>query len=319
MACTTAPPLPSPGPSVVATPAPTAIATLVPTATAAPSTTPTPGPTLTAIPTPTLPPTSAPTMPAATVIAAELAKSGSLTVCLALMGAPAASLNDQGDPDGYNVAFAREIAARLGLEPVIQQTLFDDLISDIKSHACDVSVSSQNITTSRIGQMNLIPYTRSQQPVVVAKGNPAAVQSLDDLCGLSVSATTGTTHVDLVNGTGDYLGQGLNEQCAAHGREPIDLHTYDTELDAVQALLDGAVVAYLGNPNFVFDYPDYIEYAPTTLPPARQGIATAIDHPALTSAVQAAFNAMVDDGKYLAILRNYLPNEASVKVVSIIE
>jgi len=164
-----------------------------------------------------------------------------------------------------------------------------------------------------------VPYTRSEQPVIVGTGNRKGIESLDDLCGRSVSTTTGTTYADLVNGTGDYLGRGLNAQCVAKGKDAIELQTYDTETDAVAALLNGDVVAYLGNPNFVYDYPNDLEYSPATLPPASQGIAVALDHPALLAAVQDALDAMIGDGTYLAILRNYLPNEDSVSAVSIID
>ena len=241
-------------------------------------------------------------------------------MCLSLLGAPAASLDDQGNPDGYNVAFANAMANQLNLEPVIQQPAFDELIGMIQSHACDISVSSQNITADRESQVSLIPYTQSKlgRPVVVAQGNPHRIGALTDLCGLAVSAAAGTTSVDQVNGTGDFAGQGMNAACQAASREPIELRTYDSELDAVQALLDGTAVAYLGNSNFVNDYPDLLDYSDATLPPARQGIAVALDHPALTTAVEAALGEMIKDGTYLQILRQYLPSQ-SVDNFSIIE
>jgi ABC-type amino acid transport substrate-binding protein len=94
--------------------------------------------------------------------------------------------------------------------------------------------------------------------------------------------------------------------------------TYDTELDAVQALLDGTVVAYLGNANFVSQYPDLLQESSARLPSAEQGIAVALDHPNTTAAVQASLGEMINDGTYLQILRRYLPAQ-SVDNFSIIE
>ena len=239
-------------------------------ATAAPTTSPspTPMPTLTPVPTPV------PTMPQAGALAEELVKPGKLNVCLALMGAPASSLDNNGNVQGYNIAFANEIAARLGLNPVIQQAVFGEIPSDLAAHSCDISVSSQNITADRLAQMNLIPYTQSKQgfPVVVAKDNPQQIGTLIDLCGHKVSAATGTTSVDAVKGTGQYVGRGINGECQAAGGQPLDLRSYDTELDAVQALLDGTVVAYLGNANYVAQYPNLLEDSSAKLPAAEQGI-----------------------------------------------
>ena len=54
----------------------------------------------------------------------------------------------------------------------MQQPLFEDLIEQVSSHACDISVSSQNITSARSAEVSFVPYTRSSQPVVVEVGNP---------------------------------------------------------------------------------------------------------------------------------------------------
>jgi len=259
-------------------------------------------------------------MPAAEAITPELSSAGSLTVCLALVGAPAASLDKDGQAYGYNPAFANEIASRLDLQPVIQQQNFDELISMLQTHACDISVSSQNITSDRSAQVNLVPYTQSKAgfPVVVAQGNPKAIASLTDLCAQKVSAAKGTTNVDAVNGVGQYQGDGINFSCGQANVPDVQLLTYDTELDAVQALLDGTVVAYLGNSNYVSQYPDLIQESTATLPASEQGIALALDHATLTAAVRAALDAMINDGTYLQILRQYVPAR-SVDNFSIIE
>jgi polar amino acid transport system substrate-binding protein len=242
-------------------------------------------------------------------IAAEVARPGILSVCTSLVGAPATTTDENGQLIGYNVAFATEIAARLGLQPVIQQADFSALISMVQAHSCDVSVASQNITSDRSAQVSFIPYTQSKAgfPVVVSFGNPQTIKKLSDLCGQSVSAAQGTTNVDQVNGTGDFVGTGLNDACAADGKPAIDLHTYPTEDAAVQAVLDGTVVAYLGNSNFVAEYPNEIQKSSAELPGLWQGIGLALDHPLLIAGVQSALNAMISDGTYLEILGKYVP------------
>jgi polar amino acid transport system substrate-binding protein len=228
-------------------------------------------------------------------------------------------LDPSGTLLGYNVGFAEELADRLNLELQTRSPLFDDLIDTLERHQCDVSISSQNITTDRLSRVEFAAYTESIQPVLVAIGNPREIDSLDDLCGLAVSATTGTTHVDLVNGSGDFVGQGLNAACAAAGRQPIDLRTFETESHSVTALLSGDVAAYMGNPSFAYEFRDQIQYSTATLPEARQGIATARDRPVMGAAVQAALVSMMADGSYREILIRNLPNDESVRLVSIVE
>jgi polar amino acid transport system substrate-binding protein len=280
-------------------------------------------PPLSVTPTPQANPSAIPTLasiapasPSAALLA-ELATPGTLTVCLSVVGAPAAGLDVNGVLVGYNVDFAREVGRRLGLPIDSVQPLFDDLLNQVENHACDISVSSQNITAAREALVSFVAYSKSIQPVLVRVGDGQSIKTLTDLCGLAVSANAGTTHVDLIQGTGDYVGQGLNAQCTAAGKQPVDLYVFQTETDAVSALLDGRVQAYLGNPNFVDDHPNAIEAAVATLPPARQGITVAKDHPNLLAAVQAAMAAMIADGSYRAILAADLQNPASVALVSI--
>jgi polar amino acid transport system substrate-binding protein len=259
-------------------------------------------------------------MPPADQIAAELATPGTLTACLALLGVPAAADDGSGEPVGYNVAFARELASRLGLTLELSVVPFDQLTTHLDAHTCDVSVSSQNITESRLQAMALTPYTQSRQPVVVRYGNPLGIIELADLCGRIVSAASGTTHVDFVNGTGDYAGEGLKDICSAAGQPAAQVTTFESDVEAVQALIAEEVAAYLGNPNFYYDFRDDLDIQGTpALPAARQGMATALDRPALTAAVEAALRGMIDDGTYFAILREHLLTEESVEAVSIVE
>jgi len=261
-------------------------------------------------------------MPPADAYKAELADPKSLVACVALVGAPAAGLDANNDVSGYNVAFADEIASRLGVKSVIRDAQFGELISMLQSHECDIAVSSQNITADRASQVNLVPYTQSKLgfPVVVLAGNPNAINSLADLCGSAVSTTNGTTNVDIVNGTGDFIGRGINDGCTAAARPPATLFTYPNELAALQALLNGDVQAYLGNSNFTTqtEYKNLIQESAATLPGSRQGIGVALDHPNLTTAVEAAVGAMIKDGRYLQILGEYIASQ-SVDNFSIIQ
>ena len=303
---------------------PTQTPTQTPTSTAPP--TPSPIPTLamatpSAVPTPAPTPlmTPVPTMPSTAEIEAALTAPGVLTACMSVVGAPATDLSEDGLLVGYNVDIAAEIAERLGLDLATQEPLFDALIDRVRDHECDMSVSSQNITAGRLTLVDFVAYSESLQPVLVQINNPHNINALTDLCGQPVSATEGTTHIDLVNGTGDYVAQGLNEGCAAAGRSLIDLQIHETESHAVTALLQGNVTAYLGNPSFAFEFPTQVEYSDATLPPARQGITTAVDRPALHAAVAATLAEMMADGTYRGILVQHLPNDASVRIVSILE
>jgi polar amino acid transport system substrate-binding protein len=257
---------------------------------------------------------------------AGLVQTGTLTACVAPLGPPAAGIpfSPTGEPladelVGYNVDIAAELAHRLDLAPRIVETPFAELLEAVAGHRCDVSVSSQNITASRSEVVDFVPYTRASQRVLVAHDNPLAIDTIDGLCGRLVSATSGSIMVDMVEGSGDFAGYGLSQACLASGRQPIEVQRYPDHEQAVQALLDGAVAAHLGNSNFVFRFPDRLAQSPATLPAARQGIGVAMDRPALRDALAEALAAMIDDGAYHAILLEHLGSEERVRAGSIAE
>ena len=255
----------------------------------------------------------APTRP----LDAELASAGRLTACLSLLGSLAAEQGSDGSLSGYNVDFANELADRLGLAAELVVTPFDELIDRVEDHACDVSVSSQNITAGRLARVDMIAYTRASQRVLVARGNPAGVTDLGGLCGLMVSTTEGSIFADMVEGTGDFAGRGLSQACLASGRLPVEVHKFGDQGDAVQALIDGQVSAHLGNPNFSFDFPQHLSQSPARLPASRQGIGVAKDHPHLHQAIETALANAISDGTYHDILFEYLGDERLVEAGSV--
>jgi polar amino acid transport system substrate-binding protein len=255
----------------------------------------------------------APTRP----VDGELVAPGRLTVCTALLGALAAAQDASGEMSGYNVDIARALADELELEPELAVTPFAELIDKVEAHACDISVSSQNITAGRLARIEFVPYSRASQRVLVAKGNPVQVTDLGGLCGLLVSTTDGSIFADMIEGTGDFNGRGLSQACLASGRLPVEVHKFADQQGAVQALLDGEVSAHLGNPNYVYDHPDHLSQSPATLPAARQGIGVARDHPHLRAGVESALAALIADGTYHDILLEYLKEERFVAAGSI--
>ena len=177
-----------------ATPAAPAVVTVV--VTQAPAATPT-----------TVPPTAAAT-PVATVDPTTLVQPGKLEICSDIPYPPMEFYDNNGNPEGSDVEIGNEIAARLGLQPVWINTVFDTIIEALKSPKCDLTLSDMNITPDRNKQISFIEYFQAGQSMLAAKGNPQNINSMMDLCGQSVAAESGTTEVDYLNGTGDYATTG---------------------------------------------------------------------------------------------------------------
>ncbi len=284
---------PSPSPNAAATQATASLA--APSAAATPSGAATPS----AAASP-----SAPASPAGSGLEAQLVTPGRFTYCANLRPGRMGFRDESGKPAGVNIEIAVEIARRLGLAAEIRETPFEALIDAIAGGLCDISISAQIITRTRLERIDMLPYIQGVQHVVVRAGNPARIVALTDLCGKVLAVQTGSTHVDLVLGLGDHTGAGIDRDCAAAARAKVDLRQFDDDADAIEALAGGTANAYIGSDFIAFDRPAEFELA-TALPPIRNGIGLPKDHPALRAAVEGAFKAMIADGTYKAILERF--------------
>lgn len=235
---------------------------------------------------------------------AELVTSGRLTYCANLRPGRMGFLDANGKPAGVNIEIAIDIARRLGLEAAIKELPFEDLIDAVAGRQCDMSISSQHITQTRLERIDMVPYTQGVQHVVVRNGNPAGIVRLTDLCGKTLAVQTGSTHVDLVLGQGDHSGAGIDRDCSAAGKPKVDLREFEVDAEAIEALDEGTADAYIGSDFIAIDRPAEFELA-TALPPIRNGVGLPKDHPALRAAVDGAFGAMIADGTYLTILEKF--------------
>jgi polar amino acid transport system substrate-binding protein len=242
--------------------------------------------------------------PAASGLEAELVKAGSFTYCVNLRPGRMSFRDDNGKPAGVDIEIATEIARRLGLAPELKEMPFEALIDAVAGGGCDISISAQHITSTRLQRIDMLAYAQGTQHVVVRAGNPAGIIQLTDLCGRVLAVQTGSTHVDLVLGQGDHAGAGIDRDCASAGKPKVDLRTFDDDAAAVAALAGGTADAYIGSDFVAIDRPKEFQLA-TALPPVRNGIGLPKDHPALRSAVDGALQAMIGDRTYLAILKKF--------------
>jgi polar amino acid transport system substrate-binding protein len=239
----------------------------------------------------------------------QLSLPGKLLICSDLPYPPQEFFDDQGNPIGSDIEIGQEIGRRLGLQPQIVNSVFDTIIPALIAGKCDIIVSAQNITAARKKQVDMITYFQAGQSFLVAKGNPQSIKTQQDLCGKAVAAETGTTEVDYLNGTGDYQGQGLSEQCTKAGKAKINVKTFQKDTDALLALQGGQVDSYFADSPvtgyYVVKHPEAFELSGLTLGIAKEGISVGKDHPELRAAVQRALSQMVSDGAYLKILQKY--------------
>lgn len=277
----------------------------------------------TAVP-PTAVPTTAPTAapvpptPIAQLPADALQQKGKLLICSDFPYPPMEFYDENGNPTGADIEIGQELAKRLGVQPQFVNSVFDTIILAVTGGKCDIILSDMNITTDRHKQVSFIPYFKAGQSMVVAKGNPKSINAPLDTCGTSVAAESGTTEVDYLNGTGDYKGKGLSDQCKAGGKQPVSVVVTQKDSDALLQLQTGKVTVYFADTPvaayYTIQHPDQFQLVGSVIEPIGVGIAlscggasdcTSAPLTPLGQAVKAALLNMMADGTYSTILTKY--------------
>jgi polar amino acid transport system substrate-binding protein len=252
----------------------------------------------------------------ATVPEDQLLFPGKLVVCSDLPYPPQEYFDENGNPIGSDIEIAQGIAARLGLQAEVLNSVFDTIIPALTGGKCDIILSAQNINPERLSQVDMIPYFQAGQAFLVQKGNPANLQTSTDLCGKTVAVEAGTTMLDYLSGTGTSKGAGLPKVCSDANLPAVVAKPFQKDSDALAALQAGTADAYFSDLPVVIGYaeaqPEQFEVSPVPqIDPALEGISVAkpadpnTPHSPIYDAVKTALLAMMSDGSYQAILAKY--------------
>lgn len=197
---------------------------------------------------------------------------------------------------GLDYDLAQAIGAKLGVDFKFTPQAFDGIIPAIQAGKYDVAMSAMTDNKERQQVLDFVDYSQSGSGIMVKKGNPEKIRTLDDLCGKKVGVQTATNQLDLL--------KSHQKKC---GGKKIDIQTFPKDSDAQLALRSGKVVADVltkpaagwtaktadgGNSFEVVDDPQ----ARAGYNASPNGIGISKKLPELTDAVQKALQALIDDG-----------------------
>lgn len=221
----------------------------------------------------------------------KLVKSGMFTVGSDASYPPQEYIDPSGKPVGMDIDVADEIASRLGLQLNVVNFKFDNLIPALSAGQFDVIISAMTITDERKKVVNFVPYFDAGQAVLVKKGNPQNIKTLDDLSGKTAVAEQGTTEEQTL--------KDLNDKLSAAGKPKVNILTYPTDTDAVDQLRIGRADATLHDSPVAAYYatifPDF-QVAIPNFDSAPEGIAVAMNNQEMLTTIQKAVDAMKSDG-----------------------
>ncbi len=209
------------------------------------------------------------------------------------------------DPDiGYAVA------GLLGLEPVIENTSWENLFVGLDSAKYNVGISNITVTEERKEKYDFATYRLDNLAFVTKKGAGLKVTGPADVAGKTVAVSSGTNQEKIL--------VEWSKEDEAKGLKPVNIKYYQTNQATYLALGAGQIEAYLGpNPSVAyqvaidpkFEIVGTYSGAGATLQ-GKIALTTKKDN-GLVKALGGAVDKLIATGDYQKILQRWnLTNEA---------
>ncbi|MEE1938824.1 ABC transporter substrate-binding protein [Streptomyces sp. TRM 70361] len=253
---------------------------------------------------------------------ADIRKAGVIKVGSDIAYAPVEFYDENDQITGIDPDLADALEKQLGVEFEFSNGTFDGLIIGLNSDRHDIIMSAMTDTKQRqeglddegnkVGKgVDFVDYFRAGSAILVKKGNPEGIESLDDLCGRTVALQRGTANEELA--------ETQSEKCD----KPIEILAFDKDTEALLQVKQGRAVADIN------DYPvaaynaktsgggDDFEVVGDQINAAPYGIAVSKEDTELRDAIKAALDAIIDNGEYRKVLEKWEVVEAGVEEATI--
>ncbi|OKK20637.1 atrA protein [Streptomyces sp. CB00455] len=222
------------------------------------------------------------------------------------------------DPD-----IAEALGKQLGVKFQFTSGTFDGLITSLDTGRQDLAMSSITDNKKRqeglddkgakIGKgVDFVDYFSSGVSLLVKKGNPENIKSLDDLCGRTVAVQRGTTYEDTFKAQA--------EKC---GDKKLTIEAFDTDAEAQTRVKAGGAVADLN------DFPVTAYTAKTSgggndfevggqqADVGLFGMAVSKNNTELRDALKEALDAIIKDGSYAKVLEKWNVKDSAVQSATV--
>ena len=228
-----------------------------------------------------------------------LVRKGTLIAAINPTVAPIQYIDDDGNIIGLNVDFGNAIAKRLCLTMQFQSTQFATMIPILKEGRIDLINSFMFYTPERASQVLMVPYGAQSYVIIAQKKNTDTITGFDYFSGKPFATELGTV---------DYRdAKAASDELVKAGKTPIDVRTFGTYADVLQALSAGQVAgAIIGIEQAVYYRKkslDFFRIAVSGFEPHAEALA--FKDPVLADAVAKVMTEMKADGSFDKIFEPY--------------
>jgi polar amino acid transport system substrate-binding protein len=208
------------------------------------------------------------------------------------------------DPD-----IAKALGDKLGITLKFSNATFDGLITSLTSKRIDIIMSAMSDNKKRQATIDFVDYFVVGTSIIVKKGNPEGIKSLDDFCGKTIAIQQGTTQDDVA--------EAQKTKC---GAKTLKILMFPTDPEALIQVKQGRAVADMNDfpvaADTVKKTGDY-EVVGEQIEAGPYGIGVRKEDTQLRDALQKAMQAIIDDGTYAKILEKYQVTAGAVKTATV--
>ncbi len=217
---------------------------------------------------------------------------------------------------GFIVDLAAAMGKQMGRPIVHQAIAFNGLLPALEAKHIQIIFTLMNDTPEREKIVDFVDFFNLGTMLLVKKGNPEHVDSLETACGKTVSTVQGSTQIKLV--------EDMSARCVAAGKPAIQTLSYAQPADARLQVQSGRVATFLGNsPVMVYLAKTAGEGTVFDVVPGKiyqlvpLGIAVPKGDTALRDALQKSLNALIADGTYKKLLQKHGVEDGAVGTATI--
>ncbi|MBT2439098.1 ABC transporter substrate-binding protein [Streptomyces sp. ISL-36] len=225
------------------------------------------------------------------------------------------------DPD-----IAAALAKQLGVKFEFTSGTFDTLLTALPTGRTDIVMSSMTDTKARQEGLDdkgkktgtgvdFVDYFTASTGILVKKGNPQNIKSLDDLCGKKLAVQRGTTY--------EQAAKDQAEKCKKDGKPALTFESFPTDAEAQTRVKAGGAVADL-NDSPVAAYiaqtaggGNDFEAVANKTDAGLFGIAVDKKNTQLRDALKDALDAIIKDGTYKAALDKWNAGDGAIPAAKI--
>lgn len=207
-------------------------------------------------------------------------------------------MDNNGQPDGFDMALIKEVGKRAGFEVEIKNMDFDALLMSMSTGGVDMVIAGMTADEERKKQVDFSDgYFQSGQVMIVNKDNNE-IKTFDDLSGKKVAVQQGTTG-DLSVTEGD-------EKCVVKGVEVKRMNKgADAVVDLMNGGVDAVVIDALPAEQFVKAHPDELKVVVDEAVVEEYAIAMPKGQDELKKAVNQALAEIKADGTLDQLAEEY--------------